>query len=264
MMQKCCLVMGVANQRSIAWHCVESFLQQGFECVFTFQDGKHQTKMETLRDKHDGILGCLPCNVASEIPLLFQENGKLVDLLQGRKLDAIVHSIAHATSMGKATIETTIEEYMNAHHISAYSFLETVRCSRHLLQNDGALPAYTALSYLGSTRAVPGYGIMGSAKASLESIVRALSMEQSDETVPYRCNAVSAGPLKTAASRGIPNFSELQNFAAQNSSCAFTAQDVANTVVWISCTGGITGQVVYVDGGFSSTVPVFETKSNKK
>lgn len=78
---------------------------------------------------------------------------------------------------------------------------------------------------------VPRYGIMGSAKASLENIVRALAVEQAEDDVFYRCNAVSAGPLKTTAARGISNFSELQKFVERHSPCAVTAQDVADTVV---------------------------------
>jgi enoyl-[acyl-carrier protein] reductase I len=270
--RKCCLVMGVVNQRSIAWHCVQSFAQRGYDCVFTYQDPQHQSKMETLCSNHDktgGILGCLPCDVTTQLPSFFDRNGPLVNLLQDRKLDAVVHSIAHATTMGKPMVDTTIEEYIHAHHVSAYSFLEMVRCSRYLLRKDddksssdttSPRPAYTALSYLGSSRAVAGYGIMGSAKASLESLVRGLSLEQmmmnsDDDGIPFRCNVVSAGPLKTAASRGIPHFSSLQRFATEHSPSPYTAQDVADTIVWISATGGITGQVIYVDGGFSSIVP---------
>jgi enoyl-[acyl-carrier protein] reductase I len=259
--RKCCLVMGVVNQRSIAWQCVQSFTQRGYDCVFTFQDPKHQSKMEKLCVNETGILGCLPCDVTTQLPAFFdRNNGPLVNVLQDRKLDAVVHSIAHATTMGKPLVETTLQEYIHAHHVSAYSFLETVCCSRYLMQKteSGPTPAYTALAYLGSTRAVAGYGIMGSAKASLESLVRGLSLEQmnSDDGIRFRCNAVSTGPLRTAASRAIPHFASLQQLATEHSPCPFTAQDVADTIVWLSTTGGITGQVIYVDGGFSSIVPI--------
>ena len=167
-----------------------------------------------------------------------------------RSLSAIVHSIAYAPKHA-SLLETTRDSFQVAHDISAYSFLETAREALPLLQPESSL---TTLSYLGAVRAVPNYQIMGAAKASLESLVRGLALELGSPPYHIRVNSVSAGPLNTLSARGITGISELRNHVEQHAplKCNITAKQVADTIVFLATKGtGITGQTIYVDGGYS-------------
>ena len=258
--------MGVANRHSIAWNCVESFLAKGYDCLITHQTEARASKMDSLRtmvaervydhcESRGRILAMIPCDVTVDLPHLFRD--QIPDVLASSEraclIDCVVHSIAHAKNIQRPMVDTALEDYMDAHHVSAYSLLETIRCSRDLIRPDGA--AFVTLSYLGSQRAVPGYGIMGSAKASLEALVRGLAAENGPD---IRCNAVSAGPLRTAAARGIPNFSRLHQHVGETNALKrnVTPQEVADAVLFLAEATGITGQVLYVDGGYNSLVPV--------
>lgn len=283
------VILGVANHRSIAWACVQEFLQQRYDCIFTYQDERHASKMEQLimttkgpqqsssslnscedNNETGRILGCLPCNVEhpSEISLVFQE--RIPELLHQSslttstpKIQAVVHSIAYAPNLDQPLLHTSLADYLQAQHVSAYSFLELARESAPLLMESSS-SSLTALSYLGAVRAVPGYGVMGPAKAALESLVRGLAVElalsSSSSSSLIRVNAVSAGPVRTSASRGVPRFTELQHHV--QTTCPIqrnvTAQEVANTIVWLASTAasGVTGQTIYVDGGYSTVIPI--------
>lgn len=283
--RKVALVMGVANQRSIAWAVCQSFLAQDYDCLVTFQTKKHQEKSQTLLlstkeldNTNSGsaqILGSFACNVTTDIPVLF--NDYIPETLgQNRKIDAIVHSIAYADFEGQADklSQASLQAFLQAQHVSAYSFLETAQCAigsgAGSDNNSSVLAAHsslTALTYLGAVRAVPNYHVMGPAKASLEAIVRGLAAELGPTDNSIRVNAVSAGPLKTAAARGIPDFGVLANHCNEHAPTGNpTVQQVADTVTWVagasssSGGGGVTGQTIYVDGGYSSVVPVSTTK----
>jgi enoyl-[acyl-carrier protein] reductase I len=269
---KLALVMGVANQRSIAWACVESFLQKNHDCIITYHipstevtsSIKYKSKIEKLiepytqtpSDMRNGsrIIGYLPCNVETDLPDLFKE--RIPILLEGRKIDAVVHSIAYAPEMDKPLLQTSGAAYLTAQHISAYSLIQTIR---ECVANDvlSKSSAVTTLSYLGAIRAVPGYGCMGPAKAALESVVRGLAIEVGPGNI--RVNAVSAGPIKTVSARGIPNFGSIQQHVLENAPLRrnVSIEEVAETVTWLSSVAtGITGQTIYVDAGYSVTVPI--------
>lgn len=273
--RKVALVMGVANQRSIAWACVESFLRKDYDCIITYhsptvEDGsRYAAKIEKLvssaaqpPDANGVILGCLSCNVESELAILFRE--RLPSMLDTRQIDAVVHSIAYAPEMDRPLLQTSASAYLKAQHVSAYSFLETVRecVEGNFLSKDAAL---TTLTYLGAARAVPGYACMGPAKAALESIVRGLAVEVGSQqevrnnNASIRINAVSAGPIKTMSARGIPNFGSILQHVASTAPLRrnVTAEEVAETITWLSTVAtGVTGQTIYVDAGYSSVVAV--------
>jgi enoyl-[acyl-carrier protein] reductase I len=265
---KLALVMGVANQRSIAWSIVEALLRKDYHVVCTFRDERFQTAVEKLigekkrEDSKTSSLHALPCNVSSEVPLLFQE--RLPELLHEQQhelpstLDAIVHSIAYASasSMKQGTLLTTSrEDFLEAHEISTYSFVETARESLPLM--NGGSSSLTALSYLGGVRAVPNYNVMGPCKASLEACVRGLALELGGFQKGIRVNCVSAGPLNTLSARGIQSFTtmrqdcETRNMLKRN----VTNEEVANVVSFLASTeaSGVTGQTYYVDGGYNTT-----------
>ena len=308
--------MGVANHRSIAWACVESFRRRNFKVLVTYQDDptnrhKKQAAMDKLlatlpTDGNDNSVHALPCNVETDLPALFQE--RIPELLSSHQndshngawndgtLDAIVHSIAYApfdtaSPSINAMSEASWADFQTAHHISTYSLLETAKYAKSIMNSSiatsttphnategGGGASITALTYLGANRAVPNYALMGPAKASLEACVRGLavelgrfsqpsSTEQSSDTQQQqqqqqhsiRVNAVSAGPLRTLSSRGIPQFTELWQHVQDKAPLQrnVTHQEVADTVRFLATEGtGITGQVVYVDAGYSSVVPV--------
>lgn len=264
-MAKLALVMGVVNRHSIAWSCIESYLSRGYDCLFTYQNEAHKAKMERLTSaaldnndttmKSGKIIGSISCDVVKDLPTLFEQ--RIPELLElshdDRKIDCVVHSLAHARNIHRPLSETALADYVDAHHISAFSFLETIRCSRNLVNPLSA--SYVALSYLGAQRAVHGYGVMGPAKASLEAIVRGVAAENGPH---IRCNAVSAGPIRTAAARGIPNFTRIYQHAGETNALrrSVTTNEVAEAVVFLSEATGITGQVVFVDGGYSCLVPI--------
>jgi enoyl-[acyl-carrier protein] reductase I len=296
---KTALVMGVANSHSIAWACVKSLMREHFNVICTFQNERFRTAVENMiseaKLQAPGLrLVALACNVESEIPTFFQD--RIGEFLPEGKLDAIVHSVAYASpeSMKHGSLlDTSKEDYIRAHHISAYSFLETARYAKPLLNKSSS--SLTTISYLGACRAIPNYNIMGPAKASLEGIVRGLALELGKSTNGVvRVNAVSSGPLNTLAARGITGFSDMRQEAAQRSpllrnvyngelakKCrSFVSHDncklifkalsaillwkknlaiilyrkdeVADTVTFLATRGtGITGQTIYVDGGYS-------------
>jgi enoyl-[acyl-carrier protein] reductase I len=251
--------MGVANHRSIAWACVESFRKIGYNVVVTYQNYKLKRSIDKLIGEDDNIQA-VSCNVETEIPLLFQQR---LPELNISSLDAIVHSIAYAPfgddpSRLKLS-EASLQDFQTAQHISAYSLLETAQYGQPLLQ-PSTNPSITALTYLGAVRALSQYYLMGPAKASLEACVRGLALELGHQSgSKIRVNAVSAGPLRTLSSRGIPQFTELWQHVHETAPLKrpVTALEVADTVRFLATEGtGITGQVVYVDGGYSSVIPV--------
>jgi len=301
--KKVALVMGVANHRSIAWACVESFFRQPnneYHVLLTYQNEKMQPTMDKLvqalqaeKEEHSsGVLRALPCcNVETDIPRLFEQQiPELLHEIQQADddtddrlaLDTIVHSIAFAPlhSNPQEISQATLQDFQTAHHISAYSLLETAKYAKATMNSVSDITndhgnnnaSITALTYLGGVRTVPQYGLMGPAKASLEACVRALATElgsysrpaanDSDTTNPcsIRVNAVSAGPLRTLSARGIPQFSDLYQHVQSHAPLKrhVTQQEVANTIQFLSSdlATGITGQVLYVDAGYSSVVPV--------
>jgi enoyl-[acyl-carrier protein] reductase I len=252
---KIALVMGVANQRSIAWNCVESLVHHGWKVIFTYQSPKMESRVRPLLD-NSKVLGAFACDVVQDMPEFSQ---RLSDLLEDRPLHAVVHSLAHAPNLKtNSLLNTTLEDYMTAQHISAYSLIDIARETQHLMTKDSSSSSsnsdgssITALTYLGAVRAIPGYNAMGPAKATLESIVRGLALELAVNNT--RVNAVSAGPLPTLAAKGgIANFDSMRQDVAKLAPLGnVTSQQVADTVSFLASASGITGQTIYVDGGYS-------------
>jgi enoyl-[acyl-carrier protein] reductase I len=253
--KKVALIMGVANHRSVAWACVESFVARGdFDVVVTFQSERQRGSIDKLTQQSsipESILASVACNVETDIPELFSEH--LPTILRGRTINAVVHSIAYGNVKDKL-LDATWTDFCQAQHVSAYSLVETARHARTLLSPESS--SITAISYLGAVRAVPNYNLMGPAKASLEAIIRALAAELGNNNV--RVNAVSAGPMQTVSARSIPNFQALYHATVPPAlGRHVTQQQVADTVRFLATDGtGISGQTIYVDGGFNTSVSV--------
>jgi enoyl-[acyl-carrier protein] reductase I len=295
--RKTALVLGMTNQRSLAWSCARSLVNGEFHHVIvTYQNERFQKTVESLVSNYnhqlqqnvvsandktqtpERRLSCLSCDVLDEsmVDSLFCD--KIPSLLNseknGVKLNAIVHCIAYAPSQAMkdsqsdfALLETTQKDFELAHSVSAHSLLAVSRhalplltCSETNRLESSSGPtntaSITALTYLGSTRAVRNYNVMGPAKASLEACVRGLAMELSPPPHRIRVNAVSAGPVNTLAARGIRNFNELKQEAEGRSFLkrCVTGEEVGNLVEFIagSKASGITAQVLFCDGGYSS------------
>ncbi|MEG0280788.1 MAG: enoyl-ACP reductase FabI [Morganella sp. (in: enterobacteria)] len=243
------LITGVASKLSIAYGIAKAMHDQGAELAFTYQNDKLKTRVEEFAQSLDSSI-ILPCDVAEDesIDSLFTELAKVWP-----KFDGFVHSIGFAPADqldGDYVDAVTREGFRIAHDISAYSFVAMAKACRSMLNPHSAL---LTLSYLGAERAIPNYNTMGLAKASLEANVRYMANAMGKETI--RVNAVSAGPIRTLAASGIKDFRKMLSHceAVTPLRRTVTTEDVGNAAAFLcsDLAGGITGEVLHVDGGFS-------------
>lgn len=243
------LITGLLSNRSIAYGIAQACKREGAELAFTYVGERFKERTADFATEFGSNL-IFDCDVASDdqINAVFSDLGK-----SWNKLDGLVHSIGFAPReaiAGDFLEGLSREAFRIAHDISAYSFPALAKAAQPMLSDDAAL---ITLTYLGSMRAVPNYNTMGLAKASLEASVRYLAETMGKDGV--RVNGISAGPIKTLAASGIKDFSKLLGLAAQMAPLRrnVTIQDVGNTAAFLlsPLSGGITGEIIYVDGGFS-------------
>ena len=242
------LVVGVANKWSIAWAIARRLEQEGAELAISYQNerlAKHVRELAT--ELKDPLL--LPLDVTSEkqVVMAFE----LLKRVWGR-IDFLVHGVAFAprTALEGSFVDTTREDFRIAHDISAYSLTALTHSALPLMSEGGSV---ITLSYLGSERVVPNYNVMGVAKASLEASMRYLASDLGPQGI--RVNAVSAGPIKTLAASGISGFGSMARHHRNRAPLRkdTEAEEVADAALFLlSPMGrGITGQVLYVDGGYN-------------
>lgn len=245
------LVVGVASERSIAWGVAQAMRRQGAELAFTYQNEKLKPRVEKFGGKLDSDI-ILPCDVSDDdqIDAVF---ANLADRWDG--LDIVVHSVAFAPReqlVGMYLDAVTRDGFAQAHDISSYSFAALAKAARPLMQ--GRNGALLTLTYIGSIRSMPGYNVMGLAKASLEANVRYLAQSLGGEGI--RVNAVSAGPIKTLAAAGISNFRKMMEFYenATPRGRGVTIDEVGNVGAFLcsDLASGVTGEITYVDAGFNN------------
>ena len=245
------LIAGLLSNRSIAYGIAAAMKREGAELAFTYQGEKVKQRVEELAQEFGSSL-VFPCDVANdeEITQLFATLGTHWD-----GLDCIVHSLAYAPRealSGDYLDSATRESFRIAHDISSYSFTAMAKAALPMMQ--GRNGALLTLSYLGAMRVMPNYNVMGLAKASLEANVR--YMAQSLGAKGIRVNAISAGPIKTLAASGITGFSKILHFVAENSPLRrnVTIEEVGNAAAFLcsDLASGITGEITYVDAGFST------------
>lgn len=240
------LVMGAANQRSIAWAVAEAVHREGGAVALTYQAARLKGRVQRLAE----ILGGAPlieCDVASDDAVR-----AAIDALAAHMpvLHGIVHSIAWAPAedLQGRFVETSRRGFAAANDISSYSLIAVAREARRLMTEGGAV---VSMTYAGSWRVVPNYNVMGPAKASLESSVRYLAADLGPAGI--RVNAVSAGPIATVAARTIKDFSGMLDLLESHTPLRrnVTAAEVADATVFLlsDLARAITGEVVHVDAG---------------
>lgn len=244
------LIVGVASNRSIAWGVAEAMHRQGAELAFAYQNERLEARVRALA-KEAGSSLAFPCDVGKdeEIDALFSALEK-----HWTHLDILVHSVAFAPSeqlKGDYLDNVTREGFRISHDISSYSLAALAKRGRPLMR--GRRGALLTLTYLGAVRALPNYNVMGPAKASLEANVRYIARALGAEGI--RVNAISAGPIRTLAAAGIGDFRRLMDLVAQNAPLQrnVTADEVGNAAAFLcsDLASGITGEILYVDGGFN-------------
>ena len=245
------LILGLLSDRSIAYGIAQSMKNQGADLAFTFQMEKHQGRVEKLASDFNSKI-VLPCDVADDD----QINDVFKHLANHwPKFDILVHSIAFVPKdalAGDFVENTSREHFKIAHDISSYSFTALAKAALPYLNTNGAL---LTVSYLGAERTMPNYNVMGLAKASLEANVRYMSHSLGPKGL--RVNAVSAGPIKTLAASGITNFDKMYTFNEKHAALKrnVTIEEVGNASAFLcsDLASGITGEIMYVDGGMNIT-----------
>ncbi len=246
------LITGLLSNRSIAYGIAKAMHREGAELAFTYQNERFQERVTKMAAEFGSSL-LFPLDVQDDAQItgLFEQLGQHWD-----GLDGLVHSIAYAPSdslEGDFLDGLSREAFRLSQEVSAYSFPALAKAARPLMK--GRNGALLTLSYLGAERAMPNYNIMGLAKASLEASVRYLAVTLGPEGT--RVNAVSAGPIKTLAASGIGSFGKLLAFNEHNAPLrrSISIDEVGNAAAFLcsDLASGITGEIMYVDGGFNIT-----------
>jgi enoyl-[acyl-carrier protein] reductase I len=242
------VVFGVANKRSIAWAIARAWAAAGARLIFNYQGERLKENVEDLVGEFGEGTPLFPCDVSKdeEISGFFDQVKKHTD-----RLDLMLHSVAFAPkeSLEGDFLSTTREAFRVAHEISAYSLVGLAREAAPMMSNGGSI---LAMTYYGAKKVVPHYNVMGVAKASLEASTRYLAYDLGPKKI--RVNCISAGPVNTLAARGISGFMSMlkhyQERAPLKRSC--DPAELGETGVFLASDGAaaITGQVIYVDGGY--------------
>ncbi|MEB3246003.1 MAG: enoyl-ACP reductase FabI [Vampirovibrionales bacterium] len=246
---KTALITGVAHKTSIAWAIAQALSNAGMRLAFTYQGERLEKNVRELAEPLQNSL-ILPCDVTDDAQMDAVFNSIEVEF--GR-LDCLVHSIAFAQreDLDGRFVDTSRDGFALAHNISSYSLTALAKRAEPLMQKNGGGSVMT-LTYLGGERVVSNYNVMGVAKASLEASVRYLAADLGPSNI--RVNAISAGPIKTLAARGISGFSSILSEMEQKTPLRrnIEAAEVGDTGLFLASplSRGITGEVIHVDAGY--------------
>ena len=246
--QKTAVIFGLANKRSIAWAIAQKLNEAGWRLAITYQNERLEQEAKGLITDLPGADGFM-CDVTSDA-----EIAKLFEQLKVRYgvLDGLVHSVAFAPAddMKGEFLNTTRDGFRIAHDVSVYSLIAVARAAAPLMTNGGSI---VTLTYYGAEKVVPKYNVMGVAKAALEATVRYLANDLGSKGI--RVNAISAGPIKTLAARGVSQLGEMLKSHAERSPLKRNVDpaEVGGTAAFLlSPVGsGITGETLYVDCGYN-------------
>ena len=246
------LVVGIANDHSYAYFIAQSLLREGAEVLFTHLPGdkmeRRCRKAMTQLGAEDAWLQPMDAGSDDDLDRVFAQIGD-----DFGSIDFLVHSIAFADKdwlKEGAFTGTPRDVFTAAHDISAYTYMAMAARAKPLMTNGGAM---IAMSYYGAEKAVPGYNVMGVAKSSLESTTRYLAMELGAENI--RVNTISGGPLRTMSALAVGGFAQILDWVEEKAPLKrnVTGQDVGDSAVYLlsDLSSGVTGQVLYVDCGYS-------------
>lgn len=241
------LIMGVANDRSIAWGIAKTAHAHGAELAFTYQGEALEKRVRPLAEEIGSDI-VLPCDVTDESSV--EATFKAIEEKWG-KLDFVVHAIAFSdkSELDGLYLNTTRANFLKTMDISVYSFTSVAQKAVPLMKEGGSL---LTLTYYGAERVMPHYNVMGVAKAALEASVRYLATDLGAQGI--RVNAISAGPIKTLAASGIGDFRYILKWNELNSPLKrnVTIEDVGNSGLYLlsDLGGGVTGEVMHVDAGY--------------
>jgi enoyl-[acyl-carrier protein] reductase I len=246
--QKTAVIFGLANKRSIAWAIAQKLQQAGWRLAITYQNERLELEAKDLIAELPGAAGYM-CDVTQDeqVARLFEELKSRYGVLHG-----LVHSIGFApeSDLKGEFVNTTREGFRIAHDISVYSLIAVARAALPLMTSGGGI---VTLTYYGAEKVVPRYNVMGVAKAALEATVRYLANDLGPKAI--RVNAISAGPIKTLASRGISGLGDMLKVHAERSPLKRNVDpaEVGSTAAFLlsDAGSGITGETIYVDCGYN-------------
>jgi enoyl-[acyl-carrier protein] reductase I len=243
---KLALVLGIANKWSLAYAIAQAFSKHGATLALTYLGERQREAIEELSRDLD-TAAILPCDVTKD-----EDLAALTESLRAlnRPLHAVMHSLAFANKedLTRPFLETSRSGFLLAHDVSAYSLVAVARATAPLMTEGGSL---STLTYLGSTRVVPNYNVMGVAKAALESTMRYLASEMGPRGI--RVNAISAGPVKTVSARAIKDFSSILDTISDRAPLRRNTDpaEVADAALFLASDlgRGVTGNILFVDAG---------------
>lgn len=250
------VIMGVANNRSIAWGIAKAIHAQGGEIAFTYQGDALKKRVEPLAAEIGAVLAG-DCDVSDEasIDAVFDN----VEKMWG-KIDFIVHAIGFSDKdeLTGRYVDTTPGNFAKTMQISVYSFTSVARRAEKLMTDGGAM---LTLTYYGAEKVMPNYNVMGVAKAALEASVKYLAVDLGPKNI--RVNAISAGPIRTLAGAGISDARAMLSWQQKNAPLrrTVTIEDVGNSALYLlsDLSSGVTGEIHYVDAGYNITsMPTLE------
>jgi len=245
------LIMGLANDHSIAWGIAQALNSQGAQIAFSYQNETLEKRVRPLAEQLAFEPTLIQCDVTNSESLesCFKTLGD-----KWGKIDFVVHAIAFSdkNELKGRTIDTSLANFTNTMHISCYSFIETCRVASNYMPDGGAL---LTLTYLGGERTLPNYNIMGVAKAALDASVRYAAVDLGPQNI--RVNAISAGPIKTLAASGVGDFRKILRWNELNAPLQrnVTQEEVGQMALALLSPLGsaVTGEVVHVDAGYNVT-----------
>jgi len=246
--QKTAVIFGVANKRSIAWAIAQKLQQAGWRLAITYQNERLEQEAKDLINELPGASGFM-CDVSSD-----EQIAKLFDELKTKygELHGLVHSVAFAPAeeLKGDFVNTTREGFRIAHDVSVYSLIAVARAALPLMTSGGSV---VTMTYFGAEKVVPKYNVMGVAKAALQAAVRYLANDLGPKNI--RVNAISAGPIKTLAARGISGLGEMLKAHAERAPLKrnVDAAEVGATAAFLlsDTASGITGETIHVDCGYN-------------
>lgn len=241
------LIMGIANDHSIAYGIAKALVDQGAKVILTYQGDTIKKRITPLAKSLKAKL-LIPCDVTD--PKSMDAAFKKIKSCT-KKLDFVVHAIAFSdrNELKGKYIHTTAQNFSKTMLISCYSFTDVCKRASELMVDGGTC---LTLSYLGSEKFIPNYNVMGVAKAALEASIRYLAFDLGEKNI--RVNAISAGPIRTLASSGIEDFRQILGWVQNNSALNrnITIEDVGNTGLYLcsNLSQGVTGEIIHVDAGY--------------